>query len=64
MIGCLGIIGGSGLYNLNGLKNTEWIKVDTPWGNPSDEILTHSVFFKPFKLYKPDPPIMPKQLII
>ena len=39
MIGCLGIIGGSGLYNLNGLKNTEWIKVDTPWGNPSDEIL-------------------------
>jgi len=40
MIGCLGIIGGSGLYNLNGLKNTEWIKVDTPWGNPSDKILT------------------------
>jgi len=40
MIGCLGIIGGSGLYNLNGLKNTEWVKVDTPWGNPSDKILT------------------------
>ena len=40
MIGCLGVIGGSGLYNLNGLKNTKWIKVDTPWGNPSDQILT------------------------
>tara|TARA_B110000503_G_scaffold78704_1_gene121009 strand:- start:529 stop:1401 length:873 start_codon:yes stop_codon:yes gene_type:complete len=40
MIGCLGIIGGSGLYNLKGLKNTEWIKIVTPWGSPSDEILT------------------------
>jgi 5'-methylthioadenosine phosphorylase len=40
MIGCLGIIGGSGLYNLKGLKNTEWIKIGTPWGSPSDEILT------------------------
>jgi 5'-methylthioadenosine phosphorylase len=35
----LGIIGGSGLYNVEGLKDSKWIKVNTPWGNPSDEIL-------------------------
>jgi 5'-methylthioadenosine phosphorylase len=40
MISCLGIIGGSGLYNLNGLKNTKWLKIETPWGHPSDEILS------------------------
>lgn len=36
----IGIIGGSGLYNIDGLKNTEWVKVETPWGDPSDELLT------------------------
>ena len=35
----LGIIGGSGLYKMEGFKNTKWIKVNTPWGKPSDEIL-------------------------
>ncbi len=35
----LGIIGGSGLYDMDGLENTQWIKIDTPWGEPSDEIL-------------------------
>ena len=35
----LGIIGGSGLYSIEGLEDSKWIKVDTPWGNPSDEIL-------------------------
>ena len=35
----LGVIGGSGLYDIEGLENTQWIKVDTPWGAPSDEIL-------------------------
>ena len=40
LITCLGIIGGSGLYNLNGLKNTKWVKIDTPWGDTSDEILS------------------------
>ena len=35
----LGIIGGSGLYGIDGLENQEWIKIDTPWGEPSDEIL-------------------------
>lgn len=36
----IGVVGGSGLYNIDGLKNTKWVKVDTPWGNPSDELLT------------------------
>jgi len=35
----LGIIGGSGLYNIDGLENTEWMRIETPWGMPSDEIL-------------------------
>lgn len=35
----LGIIGGSGLYQIDGLENPTWTKVDSPWGAPSDEIL-------------------------
>lgn len=35
----LGIIGGSGFYNLPGLEKARWEKVMTPWGAPSDEIL-------------------------
>ena len=35
----LGIIGGSGLYKMEGFKKTKWKKVNTPWGAPSDEIL-------------------------
>jgi len=38
--GILGIIGGSGLYELPGLSDTQWVSVDTPWGAPSDQILT------------------------
>jgi 5'-methylthioadenosine phosphorylase len=34
----IGIIGGSGVYDLPGLTETGWHKVDTPWGAPSDEI--------------------------
>ncbi|NBC89193.1 MAG: S-methyl-5'-thioadenosine phosphorylase, partial [Alphaproteobacteria bacterium] len=33
---CIGIIGGSGLYNIEGLEDAQWIAVDTPWGEPSD----------------------------
>jgi len=36
--GVLGIIGGSGLYDLPGLSNTQWLTVETPWGAPSDQI--------------------------
>ena len=35
----LGIIGGSGLYKMEGFKKTKWKKIKTPWGKPSDEIL-------------------------
>ena len=35
----IGIIGGSGLYDIDGLENKIWQRVDTPWGDPSDELL-------------------------
>jgi 5'-methylthioadenosine phosphorylase len=35
----LGIIGGSGLYELEGLEQVEAIEVDTPFGKPSDAIV-------------------------
>ena len=35
----IGIIGGSGLYAIEGLEQAEWRRVETPWGAPSDEIL-------------------------
>ena len=35
----LGIIGGSGLYKMEGFEKTNWKKIKTPWGKPSDEIL-------------------------
>lgn len=34
----IGIIGGSGLYDLPGLADTGWVTVDTPWGAPSDAL--------------------------
>jgi len=36
----IGIIGGSGLYGIDALEDPQWIAVDTPWGTPSDELLT------------------------
>lgn len=36
----IGVIGGSGVYDIDGLENAEWITVQTPWGDPSDKILT------------------------
>jgi 5'-methylthioadenosine phosphorylase len=35
----LGVIGGSGLYDLPGLENCEWRDVASPWGEASDQIL-------------------------
>jgi 5'-methylthioadenosine phosphorylase len=35
----IGIIGGSGLYNIEGFVNQEWQKVKTPFGAPSDDFL-------------------------
>ena len=36
----IGVIGGSGVYDIAGLSGAEWVAVDTPWGSPSDTILT------------------------
>tara|TARA_B100000700_G_scaffold217802_1_gene239627 strand:- start:2768 stop:3637 length:870 start_codon:yes stop_codon:yes gene_type:complete len=35
----LGIIGGSGLYKMDGFEKTKWKKVKTAWGQPSDDIM-------------------------
>jgi 5'-methylthioadenosine phosphorylase len=35
----LGIVGGSGMYDLPGLTSPEWLSVAGPWGAPSDDIL-------------------------
>ncbi|MFZ7094343.1 S-methyl-5'-thioadenosine phosphorylase [Primorskyibacter sp. 2E233] len=36
----IGVIGGSGIYDIDGLEAAEWRKVASPWGVPSDQILT------------------------
>lgn len=35
----IGIIGGSGLYKMEGLTDIRWVKIDTPFGKPSDEYM-------------------------
>lgn len=35
----IGVIGGSGVYQIDGLEGASWVKVKTPWGKPSDEVL-------------------------
>jgi 5'-methylthioadenosine phosphorylase len=35
----LGVIGGSGLYDIEGLKNKRWISIKSPFGEPSDDLL-------------------------
>ncbi len=39
----IAVIGGSGIYEIDGLTDARWIDVDTPWGAPSDQILTGSL---------------------
>jgi 5'-methylthioadenosine phosphorylase len=34
----IGILGGSGLYQIDGLQDVSWRKVSTPFGEPSDEL--------------------------
>jgi 5'-methylthioadenosine phosphorylase len=36
----LGIIGGSGVYDIAGLESAKWQRVPSPWGEASDELLT------------------------
>ena len=35
----LGVLGGSGLYEIDGLDDIRWQAVEGPWGKPSDELL-------------------------
>jgi 5'-methylthioadenosine phosphorylase len=39
----LGVIGGSGLYEIDGLEAAEWIRVESPFGEASDQLLTGKV---------------------
>ena len=48
----LEIIGGSGLYKMEGFEKAKWKKIQTPWGEPSDEVLIakldkEEIFFIP-----------------
>lgn len=36
----IAVIGGSGIYEIDGLEDATWRRVETPWGAPSDQILT------------------------
>ena len=36
----IAIIGGSGIYDIDGLVDAKWTDVETPWGAPSDRVLT------------------------
>ncbi len=35
----LGVIGGSGLYEIDGLEDRRWVELSSPWGEPSDAVL-------------------------
>ncbi len=39
----IGIIGGSGLYEMEGIERKRWVTVSTPFGKPSDQFLTGQV---------------------
>lgn len=39
----IGIIGGSGLYNMDALKNKQEVYIETPFGNPSGPIVTGTI---------------------
>jgi 5'-methylthioadenosine phosphorylase len=36
----IGIIGGSGLYHIDGFERQKWVRIKTPFGDPSDSLLT------------------------
>ncbi len=41
----IGIIGGSGLYNLDSISNKKLVEIDTPYGKPSDQVVTGEIGF-------------------
>ena len=38
-----GVIGGSGVYDIGSLQDAHWVKVATPFGDPSDEFLMGAI---------------------
>jgi len=36
----IGVIGGSGLYEIEGLEDAQWLTMESPFGAPSDQLLT------------------------
>ncbi len=51
-LGSIGIIGGTGLYDIDGFENSQWVKVESAFGEPSDELLVgdfegHQLVFLP-----------------
>jgi 5'-methylthioadenosine phosphorylase len=45
----IAVIGGSGVYDIDGLINQRWEKVDSPFGAPSDEILFGELSGQPMR---------------
>ncbi|WCJ57886.1 S-methyl-5'-thioadenosine phosphorylase [Fontisphaera persica] len=43
----IGVIGGTGLYDLPGLTQTRWVTLKTPFGPPSDQLLTGTLAGRP-----------------
>lgn len=43
----IGIIGGSGLYEMDALVDRQEVRVDTPWGTPSDAYMTGRIADRP-----------------
>lgn len=43
LVPVVGVLGGSGIYEIDGLENARWEKVESPFGEPSDELLKGSV---------------------
>lgn len=39
----IGILGGSGLYHIDALQGADWQTIETPWGAPSDQLLTGTI---------------------
>lgn len=43
----IGIIGGSGIYDIDGLEDRQWVKAPSSFGEPSDEVLTGTLLGQP-----------------
>ena len=55
----LGIIGGSGIYQMEGFESTKWKKIKTSWGSPSDDVMTATDFFRAKRLLSCFPSLSP-----